>query len=85
MDGVEHLLMPGFWHYRSCYSCRHVTKKSECSVFEGDVFYTEVINSGAIILDVWVILLIGSHGPVIQPWFDGIYGFGRKTQHLAVS
>ena len=78
---VEHLLTPVFWHYRPCYSCRNVTKKGECSVFEGDVFYTEVSNGGPIILDVRVILLIGSHGPVIQSRFDGIYGYG-KTRYL---
>ena len=76
---VEYFLPPAFWHYRSRYSCRNVTQQSECSIFEGDVFYTEVSNSGAIVLDIWVILLIGSHGPVVQPRFDGIYGFERNT------
>ena len=84
VDGVEHLLTPGFWHYRSCYSCRYVAKKSECSVFKGDVLYTEVSNSCEIILDIWVIFLISSHGPVVQPRFDGIHGFERKTRLLAV-
>ena len=80
---VKYSLAPAFWHYRSRYSCRYVTQKSESSVFEGDVLYTEVSNGGAVVLDIWVILLIGSHGPVVQPRFDGIYGFHRNTRHLA--
>ena len=83
VDGVEHSFSPVFRYYRSRYSCGYVTQKSESSVFEGYVLYTEVSDGGAIVLDIWVILLIGSHGPVVQPRFDGIYGFHRNTWHLA--
>ena len=82
VDGVEYSLSPAFRHYRSCYSCRYITQKSESSVFEGDVLYAEVSNGGAVVLDIRVTLLIGSHGPVVQPRLDGIYG-SWNTRHLA--
>ena len=84
VDGVEYLFAPGFRHYRSCYACRHVTQKGESSVFKRDVFQTEVRNGRTVILNIRVILLIGSHSPVVQPWFDGIYRFEKEIWHLAV-
>ena len=42
VDGVEHLLVPVFWHFKSCYTCGNVTKEGESSVFKKDVFQTEV-------------------------------------------